>query len=87
MKHSIATGFGTVLVIVAAYIAIMAGLLGVMEAPLPHAPEAVQDSIQRVDDTATPDPYHGICYEDGSCDDGYCEPGALCDDTTAIKEG
>lgn len=21
------------------------------------------------------------CYEDGACDDGYCQPGALCDDS------
>lgn len=87
MKSTTSQVLGTVFICFAAYIAIMAGLLGIMEAPLPGAPEGVQDSIQRVDDSATPDPYHGICYEDGSCDDGYCEPGAMCDDTTAIKEG
>lgn len=35
---------------------------------------------QIVDDSAKPDVYHGVCWEDGSCEDGYCDPAGLCND-------
>ena len=32
-------------------------------------------------DGDTGKPSHGHCYTDGSCDDGFCIPGADCDDS------
>lgn len=40
--------------------------------------QRIMNPSQIVDDSATPDPYHGICWEDGSCEDGYCDPEGLC---------
>ena len=48
----------------------------------PYA-RAVSTPGQVVDESAIPD--HGARYEDGSYDDGYCTPGAYCDDTVTVQ--
>lgn len=74
-----AAGMGTILATFTALVlGLVLGLTSSMWNPYAIAGDtAVREHQQRVID-------HGVCYEDGSCDDGYCAPGAYCDDTVAV---
>lgn len=74
-----AAGMGTILATFTALVlGLVLGLTSSMWNPYAIAGDtAVREHQQRVID-------HGVCYEDGSCDDGYCTPGAYCDDTVAV---